>query len=88
MKLIDLRRAEYLDRYRLQLHFGDGKTTTANFEPFLKNSAHPEIRKYLQKKLFRNFELKHGQLTWNDFDLVFPLAELYAGGDIGIRLKD
>ncbi|MCY3018915.1 MAG: DUF2442 domain-containing protein [Planctomycetota bacterium] len=83
MKPIELRRAEYVDRYRLKLLFGDGKTTTVDFEGFLKQSKHPDIRKYLRKALFRKFDLKSGHLTWNDFDMVFPLAELYAGGSIG-----
>ena len=26
---------------------------------------------------FSNFSLKDGNLNWNDYDLIFPIADLY-----------
>jgi hypothetical protein len=50
-----------------------------NFGSFLKNSEHPSIRAYLDLKRFKNFTVEDGDLHWNDFDLVFPMADLYEG---------
>jgi len=30
-------------------------------------------------KRFKNFAVEDGVLHWNDFDLVFPMADLYEG---------
>jgi hypothetical protein len=50
-----------------------------DFGPFLKNSEHPSIRAHLVLKRFKNFTVEDGVLHWNDFDLVFPMADLYEG---------
>lgn len=65
--------------YRLRLAFSDGKTVTVDFEPFLSQSQHPEIRKYLDLALFKSYRLDAGDLMWGDFDLCFPVADLYDG---------
>ena len=46
---------------------------------FLSKSFHPSISKYLDENLFRNFEIKDGNLNWNDYDLIFPVYDLYEG---------
>lgn len=48
-----------------------------DFGPFLKNSLHPEIRKFLNPKLFSRFTVENGELMWGDFDLIFPIMDLY-----------
>ena len=50
-----------------------------DFEKFLKQSHHPEIRKYMNKRLFRQFSIAHGRLDRNDYDLCFPMQDLYEG---------
>lgn len=65
--------------YKLLIRFDDGKENTVDFGLFLNSSAHPSIRAYLDLKRFKNFTLEDGVLHWNDFDLVFPMADLYAG---------
>ena len=35
------------------------------------------IRKYLDEKKFKQYELDDGDLEWNDYDLCFPIADLY-----------
>jgi hypothetical protein len=32
-----------------------------------------------ERKKFRKFAIENGFLHWNDFDLVFPMADLYKG---------
>jgi hypothetical protein len=65
--------------FKLRLAFADGKVTTVDFGPFLRASRHPDIRRYLKKSNFSRHTITDGQLHWNDFDLVFPLAHLYDG---------
>ena len=65
--------------HRLRIEFTDGKTTEVDFEPFLRAATHPGICRYLQPRRFKQFAITDGVLQWNDFDLVFPMADLYDG---------
>ncbi len=69
----------YVDGHRLRIAFDDGVVRVVDFAPFLKKSSHPSIRRYLDKRFFKKFTVDRNHLHWNDFDLVFPLADLYAG---------
>lgn len=71
--------AEYLSDYCLRLEFNDGTVRMLDFEPFLRHARNPMIRKYLDPQLFKNFSLVDGDLMWNDYELCFPLADLYEG---------
>ena len=44
-----------------------------------KRELHPEIRKYLDKRRFKKFTVDRGHLHWDDYELIFPIADLYAG---------
>ncbi|MDO8724266.1 MAG: DUF2442 domain-containing protein [Syntrophales bacterium] len=77
--IIEVVRADYLGGYRLCIEFSDGHKQEVDFEPFLRRSAHPEISKYLDPNLFKQFRIVDGQLDWNDYDLCFPLEDLYDG---------
>ena len=37
------------------------------------------IRKYLKEANFRNFKIRHGNINWNDYELIFPVDDLYKG---------
>ncbi len=78
-KVVQIESARLVAPYKLRLQFDDGRTSTVGFGPFLKNSEHPSIRGYLDAKKFKNFMVEEGVLHWNDFDLVFPMADLYEG---------
>lgn len=71
--------AKYLADYVIRIKFSDGKEKLVDFKPFLSKSLHPSITAYLDEKKFSNFSLIDGNLNWNDFDLIFPLADLYTG---------
>jgi len=71
--------AEYFGGYRLRIDFDDGVVRVVDFEPFLSKSNHPAIRKYLDKKRFLNWTIERGDIHWNDYDLIVPIADLYAG---------
>ena len=65
--------------YVLMIKFTDGKNHEVDFKAFLEGSVHPEIRKYLNPILFKTFQIKDGNVVWNDYDLIFPLEDLYLG---------
>ncbi len=77
--IIDITEAEYIKPYKIHLWFSDGAEQLVNFEQFLKRSNHPEIRKYLNKDLFKKFSIAHGRLDWNSYDLCFSIQDLYEG---------
>jgi len=63
--------------YILELEFNDNTKKTIDFYPFLSTSRNPMIRKYLSPEAFSKFEVLEGDLEWNDYDLCFPVADLY-----------
>ena len=71
--------AKYLSDYAIRIRFSDGKEKLVDFKPFLSKSLHPSIKKYLDENNFSNFSLTDGNLNWNDYDLIFPLSDLYNG---------
>lgn len=77
--VIDLTKAEYAGNYRLRLWFSDGREQVVDFEPFLRNSFNPLIRRYLEHDRFQRFTVEQGDLFWDDYDLCFPIADLYEG---------
>jgi hypothetical protein len=71
--------AKYLSDYVIRIRFSNGKERLVDFKPFLSKSLHPSIKKYLDENRFSNFTLTDGNLNWNDYDLIFPLSDLYNG---------
>ncbi|MBC8147905.1 MAG: DUF2442 domain-containing protein [Bacteroidetes bacterium] len=78
-KIVKIIQAEYLDNYRIFLKFNDGKEQVVDFEYFISNAQHPDIKKYMDKTLFKNFDIVNGNLNWNDYDMIFPIWDLYQG---------
>ena len=71
--------AKLLSDYQIQIKFSDGREKHIDFEPFLTKSLHPSIKKYLDPKKFSKFSIIDGNLNWNDYDLIFPISDLYSG---------
>ena len=76
---LDVTSAKWVAGYILEVAFSDGFSHKVDFEAFLRGSAQPEIRKYLNLELFKVFTISYGNLMWNDYDLVFPIMDLYSG---------
>lgn len=74
---INILSAEPDGDYRLRLRFDDGTLQTVDFLPFLSRSHHPDIRAFLDPGRFASFRLEYGELVWGDFDLCFPILDLY-----------
>lgn len=71
--------AEYVQGYKIKFHFSDRTLNVMDFEEFLSQSKNPMTRKYLDIDLFKNFSIKHGDIQWNDYELCFPIWNLYEG---------
>lgn len=76
---IDVVQAEHAGTYRLKLVFSDGTERVVDFGPFLQNAGHPAIRAFLEPEKFASFRIEQGDLLWGDYDLCFPVADLYEG---------
>ncbi|MBS1259266.1 MAG: hypothetical protein MAG551_02335 [Candidatus Scalindua arabica] len=76
-QVITIISAEYVGEYKIKLSFNDNTIQLVDLFPFLNSSLNPLIRKYLDKQEFRKFKIDNGDLEWNDYDLCFPIADLY-----------
>ncbi len=74
---IEITEAVYLDNYRIDLRFSDSKTQIIDLKAFLENAQNPTTRKYLDINLFKGFKVEFGDLVWNDYELCFPIIDLY-----------
>jgi hypothetical protein len=79
IKSIEVASANYIGDYVIRFSFNDGNEKLVDFKPFLTKSLHPSISKYLDESLFKQFEIVNGNLNWNDYDLIFPIHDLYEG---------
>ena len=77
--LIEIKTAKYIGDFAIRLFFSDGYHRLVDFKPFLESSLHPSIRKYLDESKFMQFKIIDGNLNWNNYDLIFPIDDLYQG---------
>ncbi|HZK81923.1 MAG TPA: DUF2442 domain-containing protein [Humisphaera sp.] len=77
--IIFVERAELAGDFRLKLTFNDATQRIVDFAPFLRRSRNPLIQEYLDPVKFDRFTVKDGDLIWGDYDLCFPIADLYEG---------
>ncbi len=76
---IAISKAVHVGGYRLRLSFSNGVDRLVDFEPFLRSSRNPRIQAYLAPIKFSEFIVKEGDLMWGDYELCFPMADLYEG---------
>jgi hypothetical protein len=69
--------AENLGDHCLRLSFDDGAIQIVSFKEFLEESSHPEIRSFLDPTKFSTFRVEYGDLVWGDYELCFPVMNLY-----------
>jgi hypothetical protein len=76
---INIEKADYLEEYKIHFIYDDGKENIVDFKPFIFSSTHPEIKKYQNQNLFKGFSLNYGEIEWNDYELAFPIFDIYQG---------
>lgn len=77
--IIEVKSAQYIGDFAIRILFSDGFNRLVDFKSFLESSLHPSIRKYLEEDKFKTYQIVDGNLNWNDYDLIFPLEDLYQG---------
>ena len=79
VQTVKVEKAKYIGNYIILVRFNDETERKVDFQPFLSKAQHPSIKKYLNEDLFLNYKVIDGNLNWNDYDLIFPVWELYKG---------
>ena len=79
--------AVYLDRFKIKFTFSDEKEGTVDFQDFLMSSSHPQIIKYRNVEEFKKFTIVDGDIDWNDFELCFPISDLYENNILKTQVK-
>ena len=75
--IINVVSATQVGEYKIHLCFDDGTAQDVDFGSFLTRAKHPEIRAYLAQDHFATFRVENGGLVWGDYDLCFPVIDLY-----------
>ncbi len=78
-QITSVKKATYLGDYVIRVLFSDNSEQAVDFKSFLMNSSHPLILEYLDEKKFKDFKIIHGNINWNDYELIFPIDDLYKG---------
>ena len=76
---LEITEAKYLSGYKVRLMFNDGTARVMDFEPFLRKAGNPDLKQDLQLRKFKHFRLHYGDLMWGDYEMIFPIADLYQG---------
>lgn len=76
-EVIEVTSAVYKGDFKIQITFSNGNARVVDFKPFLAGTSHPSIKKYLDENLFLSFKVADGNLNWYDYDMIFPVSDLY-----------
>ena len=74
---IAIKKAEYMGEYKIKMLFSDSLERIIDFGNFLRSAKNPMTKKYLDEKLFASYSILHGDLIWNDYEMCFPIWDLY-----------
>jgi hypothetical protein len=77
--VISIENAQLVGDHAIRFRFSDNTEREIDFSDFLRSAKNPMTRKYLDKELFRDFTIEHGDIVWNDFELCFPIWDLHEG---------
>jgi hypothetical protein len=77
--VISIKKATYIGDYKIHFLFSDGIEKTIDFKDFLMNSNNPMTTKYRDNEKFKSFSLEYGDIIWNDYEMCFPIWDLYKG---------
>lgn len=75
--IINIVSAQLAGEFCIRLDFDDGSWQVVDFKPFLSRAVHPDIRAYLDPERFSAFRIEYGDLVWGDYELCFPIIDLY-----------
>ena len=65
---------------KIQITFNDFEQRKVDIGDFIRRHPHPQYNKYLDPKKFKKFFIENGNVVWGkNWDLIFPIEQLYAG---------
>ena len=76
---LEITEAVYVSGYKIRLAFNDGTKRVMDFEPFLRKARNQDLTQYRQLRKFKRFRLHYGDLMWGDYEMIFPIMDLYRG---------
>ena len=78
-QFLEVTEAIYVSGYKLLLTFNDGAVRVVDFGPFLAKARNPDTTDYRDLKKFKRFHIQDGDLMWGDYQMIFPIMDLYRG---------
>ena len=78
-KYLEVTEAKYVSGYNLLLTFNDGAVRLVDFGPFLAKARNPDTTDFRDLKKFKHFHIQDGDLVWGDYQMIFPIMDLYQG---------
>lgn len=78
-KIIKIKKAKYLSDFKIEFEFSDCKKKVVDFNSFLLSSKNPVTMKYQKESKFKKFKLDYGDIVWGDYEMCFPIWDLYSG---------
>jgi hypothetical protein len=76
---LEVTEVEYISGYKLLLTFNDGAVRLVDFGPFLEKARNPDTMDYRDLRKFKGFRIEEGDLIWGDYQMIFPIMDLYHG---------
>ena len=77
--VISIIRADYIGEYTIKFVFSDKIEKSIDFSDFLNNAKNNMTKKYLDKNLFKDYTIKYGDISWNEYEMCFPIWDLHEG---------
>lgn len=74
---LNIQDAKYTGDCIIRNYFNANENKIVDFKPFLMQAVHSTIKKYTDDNLFTSYKIENGNLIWNDYDLIFPINDLY-----------
>jgi len=77
MKIV---KVEHIEEFKIKILFDDNTCQIIDIKPFLEKNPHPQWNKYNKIDNFKRFKVENGNVVWGkDWDLIFPVHQLYNG---------
>ena len=77
MSVLSVKAAKHLTGHILEIEFSDGHFERVDFAPFIFSVGHPDYEPYKSVEGFLRFEIRDGNLNWDDYTMIFPVEDLY-----------
>lgn len=69
--------AKHKTAHIIEIMFSDGHVECVDFSRFIFTSGHPDYDKYKSIENFVKFDIVDGNLNWDDYQMIFPVEDLY-----------